>query len=113
MSPWTALVEREFATTLPANSLLGSLLGIRSMKVLSIRLNAVVCELAMLPEMFSNAKDCARMPVTAVVRAPKIPITLLHCRRTTRCGRAGAARSGQAVQDDRAKRCKPRATRKY
>jgi hypothetical protein len=25
--------------------------------------------------MFSSAKDCARIPVTAVVRAPKIPMT--------------------------------------
>ena len=38
-----------------ANCLVGSLSGIRSTKVLSIRLKAVVCELAMLPEMFSNA----------------------------------------------------------
>ena len=40
-----------------------------------MRLKAVVCELAMLPEMFSSANDCARIPVTAVVRAPKIPMT--------------------------------------
>src|SRR5215213_1461334 len=45
------------------------------MKAVSIRLKAVVCELAMLPEIFSSAKDCARIPVTAVVRAPKIPMT--------------------------------------
>ena len=32
------------------------------MKLVSMRLKAVVCELAMLPEMFSSAKDCARMP---------------------------------------------------
>src|SRR5229473_865273 len=52
----------------------------RSSKLVSIRLNAVVCELAMLPEMFSSAKDCARNPVTAVVRAPKIPMTDLQLR---------------------------------
>src|SRR5215208_4985440 len=45
------------------------------MKAVSIRLKAVVCELAMLPAIFSSAKDCARIPVTAVVRAPKIPMT--------------------------------------
>ena len=48
--------------------------GIRSTKLVSSRLKPVVCELAMLPEIFSSAKDCARMPVTAVVRAPKIPM---------------------------------------
>jgi hypothetical protein len=46
-----------------------------SWKLVSMRLNAVVCELAMLPEMFSKANDCARIPVTAVVSAPKIPMT--------------------------------------
>ncbi len=44
---------------------------------MSIRLNAVVCELAMLPEMFSSANDCARMPATDVVSAPKIPMTIV------------------------------------
>ena len=72
------------------------------MKVLSIRLKAVVCELAMMPEMFSNANDCARMPVTAVVRAPKIPITLLHSRRTQQA-------RARLWPHDRAKQCNPRA----
>ena len=75
MSPCTVLVERELAITLPANCLEGRLSGIRSTKLVSMRLKAVVCELAMLPETFSSANDCARMPVTAVVRAPKIPMT--------------------------------------
>ena len=34
--------------------------GIRSSKLVSTRLNAVVWELAMLPDTFSSAKDCAR-----------------------------------------------------
>ena len=41
--------------------------AIRSSKLVSVRLKAVVCEFAMLPEIFSSANDCARMPVTAVV----------------------------------------------
>ena len=80
--------------------------GIRSTKLVSSRLKAVVCELAMLPEMFSSAKDCARMPVTAVVRAPKIPITRLHLRLAADARRA----CGRNI---RRLRCKPRATMKY
>ena len=74
-SPCTVLVEREFAATLPASWCDVGWSGIRSSKLVSMRLNAVVCELAMLPDTFSSANDCARMPVTAVVRAPKIPMT--------------------------------------
>src|SRR5262245_64588537 len=81
MSPCTVLVERELATTLPASWRLGRLSGIRSLNDVSIRLNAVVCELAMLPDTFSSAYDCARRPVTAVVRAPKRPMIFLHVRR--------------------------------
>ena len=55
MSPCTVLVAREFAITLPASCLEGMLSGIRSWKLVSIRLKPVVCELAMLPEMFSSA----------------------------------------------------------
>src|ERR1043165_10145489 len=73
-SPCTVLVARALAVTVPASCLDGGLSGIRSMKLVSTRLNAVVCEFAMLPEMFSSANDCARRPVTAVVRAPKLPI---------------------------------------
>src|SRR5262245_43817186 len=74
------LVMRALATTLPASCLDGGASGIRSTKLVSIRLNAVVCELAMFPETFSSAKDCARIPVTAVVSAPKIPMTFLQQR---------------------------------
>src|SRR5258708_6717065 len=69
MLPCTLLVERELAITLPASCLLGMSSGIRSTKLVSSRLKAVVCELAMLPEMFSSAKDCARRPLTAGGRA--------------------------------------------
>src|ERR1051325_2239833 len=75
MSPCTVLVERDMATTLPDNCWVGEPSGIKSSKLVSIRLNAVVCELAMLPETFSSAYDCARNPVTAVVRAPNRPMT--------------------------------------
>src|SRR4029079_18469844 len=54
--------------------------AIRSSKLVSVRLKAVVCEFAILPEMFSSANDCARMPVTAVVSAPKIHMHSLHYR---------------------------------
>src|ERR1041384_1859459 len=89
MSPCTVLVERELATTLPASCWFGLSSGIRSTKLVSSRLNAMVCELAMLPEMFSSANACARIPVTAVVRAPKIPITLSHLRLPKADGAAG------------------------
>src|SRR3954470_13207814 len=73
-SPCTVLVMRELATTLPASCFVGVSSGRRSTKLVSIRLNAVVCELAIFPETFSSAKDCARIPDTAVLRAPKIPM---------------------------------------
>src|SRR6476620_1117921 len=104
MSPCTLLGDRELAITLPARCLLGMLSGIKSTKLVSSRLNAVVCELAMLPEMFSSANDCARMPVTAVVRAPKIPITRLHFDR--------AGRKSSCCRKYRRPRCKLRATDK-
>src|SRR5947207_4377111 len=72
------LVGREFASTAPATCRIGALSVTRSSKLVSVRLNAVVCEFAMLPEMFCRAKDCACNPVTAVVRASKIPIPSLH-----------------------------------
>src|SRR4029078_11287005 len=104
MSPCTLLVEREFAITLPASCLFGVLSGMRSTKLVSSRLKPVVCELAMLPEMFSSAKDCARMPVTAVVRAPKIPMTRLHLRWPQTHDAIGP--------QQRRPRCKRRATEK-
>src|SRR3954452_19564316 len=38
-------------------------------------LKPVVCALAMLPEMFCSAKDCACRPPTEVLSASKIPMT--------------------------------------
>jgi hypothetical protein len=73
-SPCTVLVARAEAATVPESCFDGGLSGMRSRKLVSSRLNAVVCEFAMLPEMFSSANDCARSPVTAVVSAPKIPM---------------------------------------
>ncbi len=72
--------------TEPDNSRFGPESGMRSTKAVSIRLKEVVCELAMLPEMFSRAYACADRPLTAVVIAPKMPIRpsplLDHCRRS-------------------------------
>ena len=53
--PCTVLVEREAKVTEPASCWLTPVCGIRSRKLESIRLKAVVWELAMLPEMFSSA----------------------------------------------------------
>src|SRR5882762_3580399 len=70
----------------------------RSRKLVSMRLNAVVCELAMLPEMFSSAYDSARRPPTAVVRAPKIPMTYSpNSIRAARRSRETEAASGEHV----------------
>ena len=76
MSPCTLLVEREFATTLPAvacSDVVGD-----QVDESYLALEGGGLRVGMLPEMFSSAKDWARIPVTAVVRAPKIPITRLH-----------------------------------
>src|SRR3954471_3254672 len=70
----------------------------RSRKLVSMRLNAVVCELAMLPEMFSSAYDSARKPPTAVVRAPKIPMTFSpHSIRAARRSQQLSAASEECV----------------
>src|SRR5882757_6115735 len=84
-SPCTVLVARALAVTVPESCLEGGLSGIRSWKLVSSRLYAVVCEFAMLPEIFSSANDCARSPVTAVVSAPKIPIPSSDQASRTRC----------------------------
>ena len=55
ISPCTLMVWRESAITLPETCLSGTASGMRSTKLVSWRLNAVVCELAMLPETFSSA----------------------------------------------------------
>src|SRR5262245_47383238 len=80
IEPWTLLVWREAAVTLPETCSLGTWSCTRSAKLVSVRLNAVVCEFAMLPEIFCSAKDCACRPVTAVVNASKTPIPILHPR---------------------------------
>src|SRR5262245_8301407 len=77
-SPWMLLVATELAITPPAICLLGRLSATRSSNCVLMRLNAVVCEFAMFPEMFCSAYDCALRPETAVVRASKIPMTVLH-----------------------------------
>src|SRR3954453_16512018 len=92
-SPCTVLVARAEAATVPDSCFDGGLSWMRSRKLVSSRLKAVVCEFAMFPEMFSSANDCARSPVTAVVRAPKIPMT---CLRPIE-GALTRARSGEAV----------------
>ena len=76
MSPCTVLVEREFAATLPASCLVGMLSGIRSTKLVSSRLNAVVCELAMLPDVFE--REGLRAHASDGGGEPKIPMTRLH-----------------------------------
>ena len=48
------LVSREKAVTEPATSRRSVMSGIRSTKLVSTRLKPIVCELAMLPEMFSK-----------------------------------------------------------
>src|SRR5260221_6586634 len=96
MSPCTVLVARELAATLPAICWLGLASGIRSTKLVSSRLKAIVCEFAMLPEIFSSANACARIPVTAVVRAPKIPITRLPLA-IAGAGNAAGQRTGTPV----------------
>src|SRR5215471_13622600 len=72
--PCTLLVARELERTLPEACWPTAPCWIRSAKLVSVPLKAVVCELAMLPEMFCSAKDCAFSPATALVRASKIPM---------------------------------------
>src|SRR5882757_1960494 len=103
-SPCTVLVSRAVAVTVPASCFDGGLSGMRSWKLVSTRLNAVVCEFAMFPEMFSSANDCARSPVTAVVSAPKIPIPSSDQASRTRCAAPHGRNIGKRYR-------KPRATR--
>src|SRR5215475_1452629 len=98
MSPCTVLVARELAATLPATCFEGISSGIRSSKLVSMRLNAVVCELAILPDTFSSAYDCARIPVTAVVRAPNRPMTSSPTRNPRGLTDGTAATSGRPSQ---------------
>jgi hypothetical protein len=52
----------------------------------------------MLPDTFSSANACARIPVTAVVRAPKIPMTRLQLPGGRPGWREEAAMSGSPSQ---------------
>src|SRR5215470_7218596 len=98
IEPCTLLVERESAVTLPATCSRGALSCTRSAKLVSVRLKAVVCEFAMLPEIFCSAKDCACRPVTAVVNASKTPIPILHAEgRLSRRTSHGSDRSRRFV----------------
>src|SRR5579862_2574813 len=72
----------------------------RSWKLVSISLYPVVCELAMLPEIFCSANDCACRPATAVVNASKIPMTDLQLKlRARRAPRGPSANSVPAVPE--------------
>src|SRR3954447_259016 len=74
--PCVETVCRAKAVTPPAtwrSGLVAS--GTRSTKLVLMPLKPVVCALAMLPEMFCSANDCACRPPTEVLSASKIPIT--------------------------------------
>src|ERR1700730_6613022 len=76
MLPCTEMVELDDARTLPDVCWLGAACpDNRFSNSVPVPLNAVVCEFAILPDMFCNAKDCACSPLTAVFRASKIPMT--------------------------------------
>src|SRR5271166_5331067 len=70
----------------------------------SVALNAIVDELAMLPEMFCSANDCDCRPETAVVSASKIPMTNLHS------NGGGRATTHQAPPQDRQRPATPSQT---
>jgi hypothetical protein len=103
-SPCTELVLRDCVVTPPANCWVDAVCGIRSRKLVSTRLKAVVCEFAILPETFSSAYDCERRPPTAVVRAPKIPMTYSpNSIRAARRSHVIAGRVGRRCRKRRAK----------
>ena len=84
MSPCTLLVAVELASTLTGNLLTRHIFADQILELGIDALVTVVCELAMLPEIFCSANDCALRPETAVVRASKIPMTVLHSDRSGR-----------------------------
>src|ERR1700685_1576188 len=86
IDPWTVLVEIELEMTPPDVCDPSAACETRSWKLVSVSLYPVVCELAMLPEMFCNANDCACRPATAVVNASKIPMTSSPTRSSTNIG---------------------------
>src|SRR5215471_7252697 len=77
MLPWTVMVDDEDATTLPAFCRVGAMSwALKTVwKLVFVPLNAVVCEFAILPEIFCNANDWADSPDTALLSASNIPIT--------------------------------------
>src|SRR5690606_25253191 len=89
--PCTEGVARDKAVTPPAVCADGLAVPpiSRSRKLVSTRLNAVVWELAMLPAMFSRAKDWALSPPTARFMALVIP---MHALPRTAAGRRAADR---------------------
>src|SRR5258707_10999795 len=97
------LVPRVFASTPPEICRVGILSVTKSEKLVSARLKPVVCEFAILPDMFCRAYDWACNPLTAVVKASKIPIPILHSCRDGRC----VPQDGQPPT--RTRRRKPRA----
>ena len=74
--PCVDTVCRANAVTPPATWRSGVVAsGTRSTKLVLMPLKPVVCALAMLPEMFCSANDCACKPPTEVLSASKIPMT--------------------------------------
>ena len=65
-----------------------------------MHLNDVVWALAILPEMFWSANDCACKPATEVLRASKIPMFVSKIR----SGRRRSAKSLAAIEGDCRKR---------
>src|SRR5579871_5361206 len=76
--PAVVLVATEPAMTLPDVCSPAAAALTSASKLVSVSLKPVVCELAMLPEMFCSANDCACRPPTAVVRASKRPMAGLQ-----------------------------------
>jgi hypothetical protein len=77
MLPWTVTVDDDDAKTLPAFCWLAERFWeLRTVwKFVFVPLYAVVCEFAILPEMFCSANDWPAKPDTAELSASKIPIT--------------------------------------
>src|ERR1700726_3459747 len=80
IEPCTVLVATDSAMTLPEVCWPAAANDTRASKLVSVSLKPVVCELAMLPEMFCRANDCACRPPTAVVRASNRPMPSLQLR---------------------------------
>src|SRR5581483_5093580 len=66
----------------------------KSRKLVSVLLKAVVCELAMLPEMFCSAKACACMPLIEAVSESNAPMRSFPWFDQTRTTQRGTSRNG-------------------